>query len=151
MTGQDRNLGTRWFDEVWNKGRREAIAEMLAPDAVLHEGGLDSVGPEGFYPLFDRIRNAFSQIQTTVHDTFAEGDRICIRWSFQAKHSGPGLGIPPSGKNVDATGITIMRIDSGKAVEGWQNWDMLGMLDQIRGGAKAPTYVGVPSPASMIG
>jgi hypothetical protein len=44
-----------------------------------------------------------------------------------------------------------MRIDSGKAVEGWQNWDMLGMLDQIRGGAKAPTYVGVPSPASMIG
>ena len=43
MTDVDRALGTRWFEEVWNKGRRAAIAEMLAPDAVLHEGDTDSV------------------------------------------------------------------------------------------------------------
>jgi hypothetical protein len=63
MTEEDRGLGTRWFEEVWNKGRREVIAEMLAPDAVLHEGGVDSVGPEGFYPFFDRLRAAFSELR----------------------------------------------------------------------------------------
>jgi steroid delta-isomerase-like uncharacterized protein len=141
MTEEERDLGQRWFEEVWNRGRRDAIPEMLAPDAVLHEAGLDSVGPDGFYPLFDRIHAAMDEIQTTVHETIAEGDRLCVRWSFTAKHSGPGLGIPASGKTIHVTGITIMRIADGKAVEGWQNWDMLGMMEQIRGTARAATYV----------
>jgi predicted ester cyclase len=51
------------------------------------------------------------------------------------------LGIPASGKTVHVTGITIMRIANGKAVEGWQNWDMLGMMQQIQGGERAATYV----------
>ena len=141
VTEEERGLGERWFEEVWNKGRRDAIPEMLAPDGVLHEGGLDSVGPDGFYPLFDRIQAAMEGIRTTVHETLAEGDRLCVRWSFTAKHSGPGLGIPASGKTVYATGITIMRIADGKAVEGWQNWDMLGMMEQIQGTGRAATYV----------
>jgi steroid delta-isomerase-like uncharacterized protein len=141
MTEDERDLGKRWFEEVWNKGRRDAIPEMLARDGVLHESGLDSVGPDGFYPLFDRIQTAMEGIQTTVHETIAEGDRLCVRWSFTAKHSGPGLGIPASGKTVHVTGITIMRIANGKAVEGWQNWDMLGMMQQIQGGERAATYV----------
>ena len=49
MTDYERHLGSRWFEEVWNKGRREAIAEMLAPNAVLHEGATDTAGAEGFY------------------------------------------------------------------------------------------------------
>jgi hypothetical protein len=53
MTEQERDLGRRWFEEVWNRGRRDAIAEMLSPDSVLHEAGSDSIRPEGFYPLFD--------------------------------------------------------------------------------------------------
>ena len=130
MTEEERNLGQRWFEEVWNRGRRDAIPEMLAPDAVLHEAGLDSVGPDGFYPLFDRIHAAMDEIQTTAHGTIAEGDRLCVRWSF-----------PASGKTIHVTGITIMRIADGKAVEGWQNWDMLGMMEQIRGTARAATYV----------
>jgi len=141
MTEDERNLGNRWFEEVWNKGRREAIPEMLAAHAVLHEGGLDSVGPEGFYPLFDRVQSAMSEIRMTVHETIAEYDRICVRWSFTAKHQGPGLGIPASGKTIQVTGITIMRLEGGKAIEGWQNWDMLGMMEQIRGAERAPTYV----------
>ena len=141
MTGQNRAIAIRWFDEVWNKGRRDAIAEMLAPDAVLHEGNSDSVGPEGFYPFFDRLNAAFSDFQVTVDDTIAEDDRICVRWSCRCKHTGYALGAPPTNKTVHMTGITIMRIVSGRMVEGWQNWDMQGMFEQINGIKRAPTYV----------
>lgn len=140
MEEQDRNLGKRWFEEVWNKGRRDAIAEMLAPDGVLHEGGKDSIGPAGFYPLFDRMHAAMDDIQLTVHETMVDQDRICLRWSFKARHSGDGLGVPASGKTVDVTGITIMRIAGGKLVEGWQNWDMLGLMEQIQEAPRAATY-----------
>src|ERR1019366_8382932 len=55
LTQSERNIGHRWFELVWNQGRRDAIAQMLAPDALLHDGGVDSSGPEAFYPLFDRL------------------------------------------------------------------------------------------------
>src|SRR5689334_13376477 len=116
MTDLERHLGTRWFEEVWNKGRREAIAELLAPDAVLHEGGTDSVGPEGFYAFFDRLNAAFSQFCVTVHDTFAEGDRTCVRWTCSCKHTGDALGFPATHKTVQVTGISILRVADGRMV-----------------------------------
>ena len=142
MTESERDLGRRWFEEVWNKGRREAIAEMLAPDSVLHEAGADSVGPEGFYPFFDRLNAALSDIRVTVHDTLAEGDRVCIRWSCAGRHTGDGLGVAPTGRRIDVTGISIIRIANGKMVEGWQNWDMLGLMEQIQRTGRTETYAG---------
>src|ERR1700680_1334811 len=100
-TGQD--LGRRWFDEVWNKQRREAVVEMLAPDGVIHDGGIDTSGPTGFYQFFDRINATFSELHVTVDDTIAEGDRVCVRWSCTAKHTGDGLGLSPSGKSIHIT------------------------------------------------
>jgi steroid delta-isomerase-like uncharacterized protein len=143
MNETDRNLGSRWFEEVWNKGRREAVAEMMGPDAVLHEGGTDSVGPDGFHPFFDRLNAALSEIRVMVHDTIAEEDRICIRWSCSGKHTGEGLGIPVTGRSFEITGMSILRVAEGRIVEGWQNWDMLGMLQQVQGHDPAPTYVAV--------
>ncbi len=143
MAETARDLGRRWFDEVWNHGRREAIAEMMTPACIIHDGETDSAGPDGFYPFFDRMNGSFSQIQVTVEDTIAEGDAACIRWSCSAKHTGEGLGIPPTGKTVHFTGITILRAASGKVVEAWQNWDMLGMMEQIQAPTKkAATYIG---------
>jgi steroid delta-isomerase-like uncharacterized protein len=144
MTEFDRTLGTRWFEEVWNKGRRSAIAEMLAPDSVLHEGGEDSVGPEGFYAFYDRLNAAFSEFRVTVHDTIAEGDRACFRWTCSCKHTGDALGIPATQRTVHVTGMSIMRIADGRMVEGWQNWDMLGLLQQIQGTNRSATYVSAP-------
>lgn len=141
MTEAERNLGNAWFEEVWNKGRREAIADLLAPDAVLHEAGMDSVGPQGFYEFFDRMNAAFSDVRITIQDTISEGDRICVRWTCSCKHTGDALGHPPTQKTVHLTGITIMRIANGKLAEGWQNWDMLGMLEQIHERNRAATYV----------
>ena len=142
MTESERDLGRRWFEMVWNQGRREAIAEMLSPDGVIHDGGSDTVGPDGFYPFFDRIGASFSGLHVNVEDTIAEGDRVCVRWSCTANHTGDGLGIAPSGMTIHVTGISILRIANGKLVEGWQNWDMLGMMEQIKGHSKSATYIG---------
>jgi steroid delta-isomerase-like uncharacterized protein len=144
MTELERDLGRRWFDLVWNQGRREAIAELLAPNAVIHDGHTDTAGPDGFYPFFDRIRGTLSELHVNVHDSFAEGDKICVRWSCSGKHTGGGLGIPPTGVTIHVTGITIVRVAGGKLAEGWQNWDMLGMMQQIQNIQPYGTYIGAP-------
>lgn len=48
--------------------------------------------------------------------------------------------MPPTHKTLKTSGISIARIADGKIVEGWQNWDMLGLMEQIHGSAKSPTY-----------
>ena len=142
MAGLDRSFAERWFGEVWNKGRREAIAEMTAPEAVFHDGTDIMRGPEGFYPFFDRMRANFSDLSVTVEDVIVEGDRLCVRWSSNATHTGEGLGIPPNGQRCHITGISIVRVKDGKVIEAWQNWDMLGLLQQIQGAPKSATYLG---------
>lgn len=142
MTESERELGKRWFEQVWNQGRREAIAEMMAPETVLHDGERTTIGPSGFYSFFDRMRTTFSDMHVNVEDTIAEGDKLCIRWECTCRHTGEGLGVAPTGRTVHVTGISIMHLAGSMFVEAWQNWDMLGMVEQIKGVERAGTYVG---------
>jgi steroid delta-isomerase-like uncharacterized protein len=141
MPEMNKHLAERWFEEVWNQGRREVIREMLAPDAIIQESGEAVKGPEGFYPFFDRMQAAFSDIYVTIHDAIGEANKVCTRWSCTMRHTGGGLGVHPTGKSLETTGISIVRIANGKLVAGWQNWDMLGLMQQIKGEPKAATYL----------
>jgi predicted ester cyclase len=141
MSEANKALVKRWIEEVWNQGRRETIRELLAPDAVIQEGNDASVGPEGFYPFFDRIRATFSDIHVTIHDAISEEDKVCIRWSCMMRHTGNGIGITPTNKSLQTTGITVLRIAGGQFVAWWQNWDMLGLMQQIKDEPTGPTYI----------
>ena len=141
MSQANKELAKLWFEEVWNKGRREAIRELLASDAVIYDGGTTVKGPEGFYEFFDRMRASFSNIRVSIDQAIAEDDTVCLRWSCTMTHSGSGLGFPATNKNLQTTGISIVRIKNGKFETGWQNWDMLGLIHQIKGEPLAPTYV----------
>jgi predicted ester cyclase len=118
MSEANKQLAKRWFEEVWNKGRREAIPEILSPDAEIRESGELVKGPEGFYPFFDRMQAAFSDIHVTFQDAIAEGDMVCLRWSCAMKHTGSGLGIPPTQKTLATTGMTMVRVANGRFVAG---------------------------------
>jgi len=137
----DKGLAKLWFEEVWNKGRRAAIRELLAPDAVIYDGTDSRRGTEGFYPFFEHMQAAFSDIHFSVQDVLSEGDRVCLRWSCTMRHTGDELGMTATNKNLQVTGITIVQIANGKFVAVWQNWDKLGLLQQISGEPMAPTYI----------
>ena len=141
MSEANKQLAKRWFEEVWNKGRREAIPEILAPEAEIREAGEIVRGPEGYYPFFDRMHAAFSEIHVTFQDAIAEGDMVCLRWSCSMKHTGGGLGIAPTQKTLSTTGMTMVRVANGRFVAGWQNWDMLGLMQQMKQEPMAPTYL----------
>ena len=142
MTDTERALGRRWFEEVWNKARREAIVEMITANSVIHDGDTETVGPAGFYGFYDRIRSAFPEIHITVDDTFSEADKICVRWTCTAAHTGVGLGFPATNRIASFTGMCILRVSDGKIAEAWQNWDMLGMIEQLKGTRTTTTYIG---------
>ena len=76
-------------------------------------------------------RGALPDLLMTVEDLIAEGDKVVTRWTARGTHQGELMGIPPSGNRVEVTGISVDRIEGGKFVEGWANYDALGMMQQI--------------------
>ena len=127
-------LMRRWFQEVWNEGRVETVHELFSPDGVAtgQKGAEAEIrGPVEFEKFVHEIRGAFPDIQVQVEDVFGTDDKVVLRWSAVMTHTGDGLGMPASGRTVRSRGITIARIVDGKIVEGWDNWDQLGMLEQI--------------------
>jgi steroid delta-isomerase-like uncharacterized protein len=125
----------RWFEEVWNRGRVEAIAEMLAGDAVVHGLSDDAAkplrGPVGFLPFHAQFREAFPDIEVVVEDQIAEGDMVATRCSVRGKHAGDSLGFAATQAPVDFTGVAITRIKDGKIVEAWNNFDFMRMYKQL--------------------
>ena len=124
----------RWFQEVWNEGRIQTVHDLIAPNAVVKgQRGADAEirGPEEFVKFVNEIRGSFSEMKLTIEDILGADDKVVVRWSASMTHTGQALGFPPSGKSIRIGGISIARILNGKIVEGWDNWDQLGMLEQV--------------------
>jgi steroid delta-isomerase-like uncharacterized protein len=127
-------LMRRWFKEVWNEGRVQTIYDLMADNAIgvgQDQPGVEIHGPADFVALFNRIHGAFPDIKITLEDAFGADDKVVVRWSAVMTHTGDHLGIPATNKKVRVTGITIVRIEKGKIVEGWDNWDQLALMQQV--------------------
>lgn len=65
---ENKALVRRWYEEVWNKGRAEAIDEMLAADGIAHGLTDDPAkplkGPADFKPFHEMFRGAFADIES---------------------------------------------------------------------------------------
>jgi steroid delta-isomerase-like uncharacterized protein len=133
--GDNAALMQRWFEEVWNKGREEAIDEMFADEGVANglvdDSGQPLRGPAGFKPFFRRFREAFPEIEVVVEDTVSEGDKVAARCTVRGTHRGDSLGLAATNKPVEFTGICIARVRHGKIVEAWNNFDFMTMFQQI--------------------
>jgi steroid delta-isomerase-like uncharacterized protein len=135
MNTEDKTLAHRWFEEVWNKGRADAIDEMMADDAVARGltdvSGKELRGPTDFKPFFYSFRDAFPDIQVTVEETVSEGDMLAVRCSVRATHAGEGIGLAATNRPVAFTGMCMLRIKDGKIVEAWNNFDFMSMFQQL--------------------
>src|SRR6266851_1937312 len=104
----------------------------MAPDHAGHHALVANQPPgrELYKQFIVRVRAAFPDFNATIEDQIAEGDLIVTRWTGHGTHQGTHMGILPTGNQMSVTGIVIYRIVGGKAVEGWMEMDMLGMMQQ---------------------
>jgi steroid delta-isomerase-like uncharacterized protein len=130
---ENKALVRRSFEEVFNQGNLDAVEEIFASDYVLHDPTTPEEirGIEGMRQYVSIYRTAFPDLQQSIEDQFAEGEKVATRLIGRGTHQGELLGIPPTGNRVEAPGIVINRISGGKIAESWANYDALGMMQQI--------------------
>jgi steroid delta-isomerase-like uncharacterized protein len=110
----------------------DILEEVYAADLVWHEPDQDLRGYEEARQFVSMYKTAFPDLNVTVEDTMAEGDKVITRYIVRGTHEGEieEFG-PPTGRPLKLEGITIHRIEDGKIVEEWERYDNLGMLQQL--------------------
>jgi len=109
-----------------------AVHESLYGTGWLgHFPGMPPLGAEGHRQYSEAMLTAFPDLERTIEDIVAEGDKVVARWSARGTNTGSFNGMPPSGKTATSSGITIFRIAEGRIVEEWSESDMLGLLQQL--------------------
>ena len=93
-------------------------------------------GRDGFRQSTEMILSVSLDVQFTIEDLIAEGDKVVVRWMARGAYQGEFMGIPPTHKPLTIMGIDILRYKGGQRVETWRQFDMLGWLRQV--GAMPP-------------
>ena len=131
-TEANKALVRRWWEET-DKGNLAIIDELCAPDYIDHSPPLPGMG-EGSAAVRkanETLAAAFPDTVHTIEAMIAEGDLVVTRLRGRATFLGECLGIPPNGKVVEITGISIHRVADGKLVEHWANIDSLSFMQQL--------------------
>jgi predicted ester cyclase len=126
MSQSPRDIAIHWFEEVWNKGRLEAVDELATEDAKGYgfpqpESVLDR---DQFKEYVLEFRRSFTHVHLSVDETVVEGYRVAVRWTGKMKHTGSGLGFAPTGRTVQVHGMSILHLRDGRICEGWNALDL---------------------------
>jgi steroid delta-isomerase-like uncharacterized protein len=121
----------RFVETVWQAGDLSGMDDLFTADSVLHEPSGDVRGPDAFSAYNQRYLDAFPDLEYTVEDLLAEGDRVAFRARMRGTHRGRFAGVEPTGRTFEGEGIVVARIVDGKIAERWASFDALGMLRQL--------------------
>jgi predicted ester cyclase len=116
--------------EEWLLRIREKAPDYYEENYVAHHDPT-SKGRDGLLSRFASLAYAFSDVEVDLVQLFAKGDMVadCIR--VTGNHTGPFLGIPPTGRKISWLQNEIFRLKDGKIVEGWVTRDWLGLFQQL--------------------
>jgi predicted ester cyclase len=123
----------RFFETAAAEGELPPLDGLFAENYHDHDPAneQDTIGMDAMRREVGMWRAGFD-FEFTVEDQICDGDRVCTRWTLNATHKGEFMGIAPTGRKVVMTGTTVFRFgEHGKIVEGWWQYDRLGLMAQL--------------------
>jgi steroid delta-isomerase-like uncharacterized protein len=123
--------------EIINAGNLALIDEFYAPEYVSHDYATheETVGLDAFKEGITSMRTTFPDINVTYDEIIIMGEKTVTRWAMTGTHTGPLQTpegeLPPTGKKVRLSGVTISRRVNEKIVEEWSYLNLLDVVEQL--------------------
>ncbi len=130
---RNRDLLQTLLDRVINAHDLAPVDELYCPDYIQHNPSVPQ-GAAGVKLLLQLLFSAYPDLRGNMVLNVSEGDRVMALIEWTGTHTGPFIGIEPTGRKVEFRSAEIFRIQNGRFAEHWDvvdNVDMqltLGML-----------------------
>ena len=117
---ENKAIIVRVIDEL-KKGNLGIIDEVFSPNFAFHS----HINPNGPLRGLEGARkmvtsSVFSDLQVTIEDIFAAGDKVAVRWTFRGTYQGEAKpGFPKPGERCTLVAISMYRFANGKIKDDW--------------------------------
>lgn len=102
-------IARRFFEEISTGRRTELARDLTTEDYVYHDPRAPNVsGPDGMVRAEAVFENGVEGVWQIDEIAAAENDRVVVRWTCLGKHTGELMGIPPTGKAVRASALSLL-------------------------------------------
>ena len=118
-TTEKNKLVMKRFVEFINTASEQLAGELISPGAIFYVPGQPEPmrGPTGYLVIIGMMRGGFPDIQWTLEDIVAEGDKVAARFTMRGTHQGNFFGVPPSGKPIKVQAMNFYRLTNGQITE----------------------------------
>jgi steroid delta-isomerase-like uncharacterized protein len=130
MSAENKEVSRR-FTELFNSDDLSAVEEVFTPDFTFHLASGNVEGIEQMKGFIAAYRNAFPDAHSTVDRQVAEDDIVVTLWTARGTHLGAFMGIQPTGRRFEISGVTTEKVEGGRISEVWVTRDELGMMQQL--------------------
>ena len=129
----NKGVALRFIEGVFIDQDPKAVDELAADDFAAHTFGDLPPGREPLKQAMRRAGEGVSDARFEIHDVIAERDRVAVRLTTHARHTGTFMGVEPSGNEYSIDEIHIFRVADGKVLEHWHEFDKAGLMQQLQG------------------
>ncbi|WP_277553724.1 ester cyclase [Halobaculum limi] len=137
-TQQDQNRETAEringaFVDAYNTGATGLIDDVVTDDFVCHHlaAGQDLHGADGYKPRITELRAAIPDFHMELEEMIVEGNMSAGHYTWGGTHENELMGVPGTGKTIETTSMTMMRMEGDKMAEMWVYGDGRGLQEQL--------------------
>jgi steroid delta-isomerase-like uncharacterized protein len=134
-TEASRAVIEHWFKGVLIGHDLNALDAITSHHILVHRTAMpceaDHYSIDGVKQWLEQQWNAFPDLTITDYFTVAHGEIVAARWSARGTSHGEFLNLPPTGKSIEYTGVSLYRIEDGKIAEIWETRNTLGIMRQL--------------------
>ena len=134
-TTENKEIARRFMEECWNKGDKGAMRDLIADKCRYHDPVFPGV--ENVQQHIASCRSAFPDLRFTIEDMIGERNEVVVHWTVRGTHKGLFLGVQPTNRPCTVSGTSISRMEGGKVIEHWADWNLMTLMEQL-GVAAAP-------------
>jgi steroid delta-isomerase-like uncharacterized protein len=126
---KNKEIAQRFMEECWNRGDTGAMRDLIADNCSYHDPVFPGV--ENIPQHIASCRSGFPDLRFTIEDMIGERNEVVVHWTARGTHTGPFLGMEPTNRPCEVSGTSIYRIEGGKVVEHWADWNVMTLMEQL--------------------
>ena len=107
-----------YIEKIVNTGDMTHISDYIAPDYTeVFNGQSYQVGLDGARAHVEGVRNNYTDLRLVIDNQIAEGDWVATCYTMTGLHAGEWMGMLPTFRMMQVTGVNTDRILDGKIIE----------------------------------